>query len=523
MAHLQRRESRVSLAVAGGLSVALHVSLLLLILYSGGQQGAGDDPGAPITQVRLLDAPVHRVNPVEFARQTLASLAARLEINPPRITAPVVRLPVADPGDAHAAPTVDAIVESDDAATVPAQSEATIAVPDPSYSALEPLATVVMPSAQAAKLLQRIETVAAKKLAAALRAQVQWNQAGTQYHAELVMEPSTDSFETDRVVAHVKADDGARKLETRILLRRLAFSRFTQIIDFWDPTVQLHDDEVVGRTHINSRFNVLRDAKARPVLLGKVSTAAGSYNLLGARESDVFRQGIETHAARITLSDRMKPLDLASADRHAHIHEFTNDTRIVFFGDGSYWWRDTGSAEFHRREPSSKPVYLIATRGVTLFVQGVVRGQVLVYSPHRIVIEGNLTYAHDPRAAPDSRDYLGLVCEKDIELASPTVTGPGDIDIQAAMFAKRRFAITHFEHARPATLRIYGSLASGTITATEPRYATRIVYDQRFERSRPPGFPLMNRFAAEDWNQIWTVVQSIGGDPQVQTGPIELK
>ena len=31
------------------------------------------------------------------------------------------------------------------------------------------------------------------------------------------------------------------------------------------------------------------------------------------------------------------------------------------------------------------------------------------------------------------------------------VTGPGDIDIQAALFAKRRFVVTDFEHPRPAT------------------------------------------------------------------------
>ena len=432
------------------------------------------------------------------------------------ISAPSLVLPAPDVGEAVAAPPIGADIETDIAAAR-TPWVATV-VPDPTDSALagraEPPSTVIMSQAQSARLLRRIETLAAKELAAARRAQVDWNEAGTQYHAELVLEPFTNSIETDRVVAHVKADDGARQLETRILLRRLSFSGFAQIVDFWDPMVQLHDDEVVGRTHINSRFNVLYDSQARPALVGKVSTTAGNYNLRATgrvRESDVFRQGIETRAGRIALSERMKPLDLASGHRHAGIHELTNDTRIRFSGDGSYWRRDSKSTAFHRHEPSSEPVYLIATRGVTLFVQGVIRGQVVVYSPHKIVVEGSLTYANDPRVTPDSDDYLGLVCDKDIELASPAVTGPGDVDIQAALFAKRRFVITNFNHAQPATLRIYGSLATGTMTASEPRYATRIEFDPRYERRRPPGFPSMNRFAAEEWDRLWTAVQPTAG------------
>ena len=68
----------------------------------------------------------------------------------------------------------------------------------------------------------------------------------------------------------------------------------------------------------------------------------------------------------------------------------------------------------------------------------------------------------------------------------------------------RRFIVTNIDHARPATLRIYGSLAAGTLTATEPRYATKIEYDDRFERVRPPGFPSTNRYEAAAWDGQWT-------------------
>jgi hypothetical protein len=154
-------------------------------------------------------------------------------------------------------------------------------------------------------------------------------------------------------------------------------------------------------------------------------------------------------------------------------------------------------------EPSEHPVYFVASRGTTLYVQGVVAGRVLVYSPHRIVIEGSLTYASDPRDTPASGDYVGLVSNKEVQVAPPGVTGPGDLEIDAAIFAGRRFVVTNINHRRTATLRIFGSLAAGSLSATEPRYATKIEYDSRFERQRPPGFPSTNRYEAADWDGQW--------------------
>jgi hypothetical protein len=160
-------------------------------------------------------------------------------------------------------------------------------------------------------------------------------------------------------------------------------------------------------------------------------------------------------------------------------------------------------------------VFFIAAPDVTLYVQGVVGGRVLVYSPNRIVIEGDLTYANDPRGTSDSEDFLGLVSDRYVEVAPPGVTGPGDLEIDAAIYAGRRFIVTNIDHARAATLRIYGSLAAGTLTATEPRYATKIEYDDRFERARPPGFPSTNRYEAAAWDGQWTAAPA----PSLTTHP----
>ncbi len=166
------------------------------------------------------------------------------------------------------------------------------------------------------------------------------------------------------------------------------------------------------------------------------------------READIFRGGVETRASRIKLPEELQPFEWAPKDENARVHEFTSDTHIRFLGDGSYTWRTRGSKEpDYLNEPSEHPVYFVAAGDATLYVQGVVAGRVLVYSPHRIVVEGSLTYAHDPRD-PDSRDYLGLVCDRYIEVAPPGVTGPGDLEIDAAIFAGRRFVVTNIEHPR---------------------------------------------------------------------------
>lgn len=357
--------------------------------------------------------------------------------------------------------------------------------------------------------MQHVERVA-RELVQTSRTRVTWEQDGKQYDADLVLEPARDGVEPDRVIAQISAKDQGRQLRTRLMLKRLPLTYFAQFIDRWDPNVELHDDEIIGRMHINSSFKLLHDSQAMPTFLGKVSTAAGGFNLrsLGRRRvSDVFREGIETHVGRIALSEQMHLLEQAQRDTGSRLHELADDTGITFFADGRYSLHDRKSgASLSVDRPAGKSVYFIAGRGATVYVQGVVAGRFLVYSPQKIVVEGNIVYARDPRTDLDSDDYLGLVCDRDIEVAPPRVTGPGDLHIQAALFAKRRIVVADYEHSRSATLKIFGSLAAGSLTASEPRYATKVEYDPRFEQLRPPGFPSTNRFAAEDWDQTWTVV-----------------
>jgi hypothetical protein len=139
-----------------------------------------------------------------------------------------------------------------------------------------------------------------------------------------------------------------------------------------------------------------------------------------------------------------------------------------------------------------------------------------VYSPTDIEIEGDITYAHDPRETLMSRDFLALISGRDMRVAGTQITGDGDLQIQAAMFAHRRFIIESVDHGKVGKLVIFGSLTAGTIQETEPRYATKLDYDKRFEYLRPAAFPMTRRYEVDSWDQDWKEVR--GNDPPSEPG-----
>ncbi len=191
------------------------------------------------------------------------------------------------------------------------------------------------------------------------------------------------------------------------------------------------------------------------------------------------------------------------------MQRFEHDAAITFYEDGSYGWREVGSSEpEQRRALTDRPHYLIGADNVTLQVYGTVNGTVLVYTPGRIVIVHHLRYAHDPRQ-PGAGDYLGLVAERSVEIDEPDVTGPGDLEVYASIYARGLFAVRSYLSRPAGKLVIYGSLAAGSLTATEPRYSTSVHFDQRLTTMRAPGFPLSDRYELESSSGEWHSVPGL--------------
>ena len=356
----------------------------------------------------------------------------------------------------------------------------------------------------------------------AAESRVAWKQNGQAYTAVFHQQPSGDPMGVEHVVVDVSTTRGGKKLSTQMTMTRLSFSNFAQFVDRWDPEVQIHDDEIDGRFHSNSEIHVLSSGGISPVFHGKVTLAAHDIDtgdsMWHLNRHRVFPEGVEMGVHRIALPSHFLGFLNDAAKGEAHVQRFARDARITFYDDGTYGWsylRDGGPEE--RRALTEPAHYLLGLDGATLRIKGRVRGKVLVYTPGRIVIDNDLRYAR-ARDAPDANDYVGLVAERTVEIAEPAVTGLGDLHVDASIYALRQFAVREFRSRASGTLTIFGSLTAGSLTATEPRYATKVEFDPRLNNARPPSFPLTDRYELESWDGEWRVddgaaaVQAEGAD-----------
>jgi len=337
-----------------------------------------------------------------------------------------------------------------------------------------------------------------------------WRHRGQEYVAEFTRLPAKNDMGIERVIVEISTEENGRRLSTEMRMKRLAFSSYAQFVNRWEPDVQIHNDELDGRFHSNSEINLAYSRKVQPQFHGQVTTTARRINVTQSRgrvgRDQIFLGGLQTGVRAIHLPKRFFPFANEVDVDDDQVHRFEEDVRITFYADGSYGWQavESDSAQ-HRAAISENASYLIAGRKVRLYVKGTVNGKVLVYSPERIVIEDDLVYAQDPIETPEADDYLGLASGKYVDIAPPDVTGPGDLVIHAAIYAKRRFAVKGYRSRGNALLHIYGSLTAGSLSATEPRYHTKIQFDQRLEQLRPPGFPITDRYEVESSDSSWKV------------------
>jgi hypothetical protein len=445
-----------------------------------------DDPG---TGEQTLDAPL------------LADHSPMLE-QVPDVTQLDTSAAFAEPV-AEAAPVLTTIGESD--VDVPAVTE-----PQPDGT------PEAMPQPEQVMLTRNVKELATKLLDTNTTAtSISWQQDGQQYSARVMRQPAADSTGLEQVIAEIVTNKDGKRMKTRLSLKRLAFSHFTQLVNDWDPNILLHDDVIDGRFHSNSEISLSAMNGVKPRFFGKVTTAAQkvTFNSFNTRRNkDVFQGGFETKTDRVTLPRDM-PDVVNGGDGETTRRSFDQDTRIIFNADGSYVYRlANGEGTLQRSEPSEQPQYLIADKGAKLYVRGTVRGIFTVYSPSDIEIEDDLVYLKDPRQTVISRDFLALISGRDIKVAPGAVTGPGDLNVHAALFARRRFFTEEIDRGKAATLFIYGSLTAGTISATEPRYATKLDFDKRFEYLRPASFPMTRRYEVDSWDQDWQEIQGAEND-----------
>ena len=338
--------------------------------------------------------------------------------------------------------------------------------------------------------------------------QLEWESDGQRYSASLYRVPMDNEMGLPEVRVRVKTEIDGTELSTEMSMKQLAFSNFAQFVHRWDSDLHIHDDQLDGRFHSNSRINLEFGRHSGPVFLGKVTTASYRVNMnrhsRRSLKKNVFLGGLETGVKKIAMPQPSMLYfdDALSVDEHSV--RFETDTRIIFYADGHFSAEPLAEGGLVSHYPiGEQPLYIHADANTTLYLKGTVNGQVLVYSPKRITIENNLVYADRSRSA-QSDDFLGLVSGRNIVIAGPSVTGRGDLEIDASIYAKGRFIVKSYKTRRSGTLVVFGSVSAGSMSATEPRYATKITFDPRLEHRRPPKFPTTDRYEVENKKIIWS-------------------
>ncbi len=339
---------------------------------------------------------------------------------------------------------------------------------------------------------------------------LQWEHQGREYEAQIRHSRADSATGMERQMVEIRTERDGQQLYSRASLRRLPFSHYAKFINQWDQDVYLSQDEVIGRFHSNTAFNIDRSRFTAPAFDGLVSIATVVPGARALMRSGIFSGGLETRARRIALvneglrDEYLRTTQQEATEVETAQHVFAQDTWVEFHADGGFSWRHGPDAAIAGQQAGSPgPQFLIGEDGAQLFVQGQVRGQIVVYAPRMITITGNLRYADDPRHNPETTDLLSLISDHTVQVAAGDVTGPGDLHIDAAIYAPRRFSVRRFRSAHSGTLYLYGSLVAGSVSATEPRYATRIEFDPRLDHLRAPGFPMTEQYTLESRDTHW--------------------
>lgn len=337
-----------------------------------------------------------------------------------------------------------------------------------------------------------------------------WEHKGEQYKATFNYRPAQNNMAIDEVLITIQTEQNGVELSSEMKMRRLAFSSYAQFVDYWDPRVAVHNDELDGRFHANSQINISKSGGVTPKFYGKVTTSSWEVKNTASRmpffnEKSIFLGGLETGVKPIKLPKKLFPFISETDTALSQVVKINEDAKIVFDRTGRFTVTKLKTEQQRKITMNQDVCYILGGKKTKLHLEGVVKGKVLVYAADNIIIDGDLTYANHPLTSNAADDYLGLLSEKNIEIAHPDVTGPGDLRIFASLFAKRRFVVRRLRGRGDDTLYIYGSLTAGSISATEPRYATHITFDKRLERKRPPSFPMTNRYEVSKFESKWQV------------------
>lgn len=306
---------------------------------------------------------------------------------------------------------------------------------------------------------------------------------------------------------------GNTSIQVQVTLRRTSFSTYSYFTDKEPGIYFITGDTINGPLHTNGQLHI----SGNPVFTGRVS----SPNMWKGKGDPEFLGGSDFGASEVSLPTNLDELKNAAANGGLQLNK---TSKLVFKDDGtvevyteSHHWGFGGSTWEGPDVYNLADINGVISSSDELHIEGVVKGGVSVHSTDDIIIDGDVTYATDPRDDPTSNDFLGIVGEHKVIVSryAQKANGSQDLYIDASIMALgNSFTVENYGSGGPrGSLNILGGViqevrgAVGTFISGGSRpilhsgYRKVYTYDERLLTRWPPHFPVSDQYSVLAWRE----------------------
>lgn len=273
-------------------------------------------------------------------------------------------------------------------------------------------------------------------------------------------------------------------------------------------------DTVWGPIHSNG---VLK-TNGNPVFYGKATAKTGINPKPTAPGSHAEFLGGYEIGVDVEIPTDMSPLVTAATDGNGGTPGSGGaawNTKSMY--NAETWFEFLANGDVVREIPSAGvndtvSLASIAPTGVLyvnddVHVDGILNGQLSIYSTDDILLEDDIVYADNPLTNPSSDDILGLIADDDV-LIEDNPANWSDITIQATIIAPNGSFGAESYSTRPVSGAIYltGSVVQdsrgpvGTFSHSITHgFSKRYYYDPRLQTMSAPYYPTMRELHLVSW------------------------
>ena len=301
------------------------------------------------------------------------------------------------------------------------------------------------------------------------------------------------------------------------VLQPSSFSRYT----YYSVTDQngywVGGDTIWGPFHCNNTLNVANTNGGSPVFMQRATSLNGINNYNNAHP--VFKGGYDS-GVNVVLPSDLSALKTAASSGgkwlniHGHGHE---PVFIEFLANGNVRWRLDGPTDWSGGGWTIEPLTSFAPNGAVwcdennLHIKGVLNGKVTVGGTKNIWIDGDVTYASDPRLGY-SDDMLGLVADDKLYITDNVENrGPdNNFTLMGSIFSRLDGLWAENYATRPVEGKLitlggqiqkiggYTGVFSGN-SIIHGFLPGGTYYDDRLMNDAPPFFPTTGNFEVVSW------------------------